>query len=118
VRVINQMVTSGQSITAFMDALPTQHATPELRIECADTQKFDSMDRIHSHVLKHNDKGNVNTIDGVRVRSASGWWLVRASNTEAALVARAEAGSAAGLEQLIAELEATLKAAGLDWRHC
>ena len=73
VRVITQMVTSGQSITAFMDALPTQHATPELRIECADTQKFDSMDRIHSHVLKHNDKGNVNTIDGVRVRSASGW---------------------------------------------
>ncbi|MGB1871534.1 MAG: phosphomannomutase/phosphoglucomutase [Candidatus Puniceispirillaceae bacterium] len=118
VRVITQMVTSGQSITAFMDTLPTQHATPELRIECADTQKFDSMDRIHSHVLKHNDKGNVNTIDGVRVRSASGWWLVRASNTEAALVARAEAGSAAGLEQLIAELEATLKAAGLDWRHC
>ena len=118
IRVITQMVTSGQSITAFMDTLPTQHATPELRIECADTQKFDSMDRIHSHVLKHNDKGNVNTIDGVRVRSASGWWLVRASNTEAALVARAEAGSAAGLEQLIAELEATLKAAGLDWRHC
>jgi phosphomannomutase len=51
------------------------------------------------------------------VRSADGWWLIRASNTEAALVARAEAGSAAGLDQLIDEIQTTLKAAGLDWHY-
>ena len=117
VRVISQMVESGQSITTFMDSLPVQHATPELRIDCADTQKFGTMDQIHNHVLSRHDEGNVNAIDGVRVRSADGWWLIRASNTEAALVARAESGSAAGLEQLIDEIESTLKAAGLEWRH-
>ena len=75
------------------------------------------MDQIHSHVLSQHDEGNVNVIDGVRVRSADGWWLIRASNTEAALVARAEAGSATGLEQLIDEIHTTLKAAGLDWQR-
>ncbi|MEL0302486.1 MAG: phosphomannomutase/phosphoglucomutase, partial [Rhodobiaceae bacterium] len=117
VRVITQMVETGQSITAFMDSLPVQHATPELRIDCEDTQKFGTMDRIHNHVLTRHDASNVNAIDGVRVRAAGGWWLIRASNTEAALVARAEAGSAAGLEQLVDEIRATLKAAGLDWRY-
>lgn len=116
-RVISQMVETGQSITAFMDALPPQHATPELRIECDDTLKFDTMGRIHNHVLDHHQSENVNGIDGVRVRSAAGWWLIRASNTEAALVARAESDSAKGLETLIDELESTLKAAGLNWRH-
>jgi phosphomannomutase len=117
VRVISQMVESGQSITAFMDSLPVQHATPELRIDCADTQKFGTMDQIHNHVLSRHDEGNVNAIDGVRVRSADGWWLIRASNTEAALVARAEAGSAIGLEQLIDEIQTTLNAAGLEWQR-
>jgi len=117
VRVITQMVETGQSITAFMDSLPVQHATPELRIDCPDTRKFGTMDKIHSHVLTRHDEADVNAIDGVRVRSAAGWWLIRASNTEAALVARAEAGNAEGLEQLIGELETTLKAAGLDWKH-
>jgi phosphomannomutase len=117
VRVITQMVESGQSITAFMDSLPDQHATPELRIDCEDTRKFGTMDQIHSHVLGQHDEGNVNVIDGVRVRSADGWWLIRASNTEAALVARAEARSATGLEQLIDEIHKTLKAAGLDWQR-
>jgi len=117
VRVITQMVESGQSITAFMDSLPDQHATPELRIDCPDTQKFDTMQNIHSHVLTQRDERDVNAIDGVRVRTADGWWLVRASNTEAALVARAEADSAAGLDRLIDEIQTTLNSAGLDWQY-
>ena len=116
VRVITQMVETGQSITAFMDSLPVQHATPELRIDCPDTRKFDVMESIHTHVLSRHDESDVNAIDGVRVRSDAGWWLIRASNTEAALVARAESGSAGGLDRLITEIEATLTAAGLDWR--
>ena len=117
VRVITQMVETGQSITDFMDSLPVQHATPELRIDCPDTHKFGTMDRIHSHVLTRHDEADVNAIDGVRVRTGAGWWLIRASNTEAALVARAEADSADGLTRLIDELEGTLKAAGLDWQR-
>ena len=115
VRLITQMVETGQSITAFMDGLPPQHATPELRIDCPDTLKFDTMSRIHSHVLGTNDAEDVNVIDGVRVRVGGGWWLVRASNTEAALVARAEAASETELDMLLTQLETSLAAAGLDW---
>ena len=116
-RVITQMVETGQSITAFMDSLEQQHATPELRIECPDTLKFDTMSRIHDHVLGTKDADDVNVIDGVRVRSGGGWWLVRASNTEAALVARAEAASESELDSLLTQLEGALAAAGLDWHR-
>ena len=58
---------------------------------------------------------DVNVIDEVRVRAPGGWWLVRASNTEAALVARAEAGDEATLDGLLGDIETTLAAAGLAW---
>ena len=116
-RVITQMVKGGQSITEFMDSLPEQHATPELRIDCPDTVKFDTMEKIRAHVLSGHDATNVNSIDGVRVRSGDGWWLIRASNTEAALVARAEAADRAALDRLLGDIETTLAAAGLDWKR-
>ena len=117
VRVITQKVKGGQSITEFMDSLPEQHATPELRIDCPDTVKFDSMERIRAHVLSGHDAADVNSIDGVRVRSGDGWWLIRASNTEAALVARAEAADRTALDRLLGDIETTLAAAGLDWKR-
>ncbi len=117
VRVITQMVKGGQSITEFMDSLPEQHATPELRIDCPDTVKFDSMEKIRAHVLSGHDAADVNNIDGVRVRSGGGWWLIRASNTEAALVARAEAADRTALDRLLGDIETTLAAAGLDWKR-
>ena len=117
VRVITQMVKGDQSITEFMDSLPEQHATPELRIDCPDTVKFDSMEKIRAHVLSGHDAADVNSIDGVRVRSGDGWWLIRASNTEAALVARAEAADRTALDRLLGDIETTLAAAGLDWKR-
>jgi phosphomannomutase len=53
------------------------------------------------------------TIDGVRVSRSSGWWLLRASNTQAALVARCEASSPEGLEVLKDELAFYLAPHGL-----
>jgi phosphomannomutase len=52
-------------------------------------------------------------IDGVRVTTPDGWWLLRASNTQDVLVARAESRTAEGLERLIAEIDAQLAASGL-----
>lgn len=114
-RIVTQMIKGGQSITAFMDSLPAQHATPELRIDCPDTMKFAVMDRIREHVFASHNPDDVNVIDGVRVRGADGWWLIRASNTEAALVARAEAGDGRALDRLLGEIETTLEGAGLTW---
>jgi phosphomannomutase len=50
----------------------------------------------------------------VRVDTADGWWLLRASNTQDVLVARAESLSEEGLERLMAQIDAQLAASGLE----
>ena len=114
-RILTQMVRTGQSITAFMDGLPEQHATPELRIDCADDRKFAVMEKLQAVVAQNYAPAAINTIDGVRVTGTTGWWLIRASNTEAALVARAEAVSPEALTQLTSEIQAALADADLSW---
>ncbi len=113
-RILTQMVRTGQSITAFMDGMPDQHATPELRVNCADDRKFTVMEKLQSMVAQKYASNNINTIDGVRVTGPSGWWLVRASNTEAALIARAEATCPDALDHLILQIETALSESGLS----
>ena len=114
-RVLDQCVRTGFDITAFMDSLPEQHATPELRVPCPDSDKFAAMDTITAHVLAANDPNAVSTIDGVRVRTDGGWWLLRASNTEAVLIARAEAATKDRLDNLVGDIGRALGVANLDW---
>lgn len=92
-------------------ALPQVVNTPELRFDCPDTRKFDVVAEVAGR-LKH-DGALVNDIDGVRVQTGDGWWLLRASNTQAVLVARAEARDDAGLDRLKLALAAQLAASGL-----
>ena len=115
-RVISQMVRTGQSITEFVDRLPEQHATPELYIACSDAEKFPLMERLSTFAKLNYSHDKLTLIDGVRVRTKDGWWLVRASNTEAALVLRAEGNSIKGLNGLVKNIEAALGAAGLTWQ--
>jgi phosphomannomutase len=56
----------------------------------------------------------VNRTDGARVNTADGWWLLRASNTQDVLVARAEAKDQAALDRLLAQIDAQLAASGLE----
>ena len=92
-----------------------QYATPELRIFCPDDEKFSVMKRIENYVSMKASFASVTLIDGVRVRFDDGWWLVRASNTEAALVARAEGKTPEILRRLVKDIESTLSNAGLKW---
>ena len=115
-RVISQMVRTGQSITDFVDRLPNQHATPELHIACSDTEKFQLVERLSAFAKSHHDPTHLTLIDGVRVRTIDGWWLVRASNTEEALVVRAEGSTIDALDRLIKNIDTALSAAGLDWQ--
>ena len=92
-------------------ALPHVQNTPELRFDCADTRKFAVIGEVAGRLQQ--DGAQVSTIDGVRVNTADGWWLLRASNTQAVLVARAEAKTEEGLERLKAALVAQLSASGL-----
>ena len=116
-RVLCQMAKTGQSITDFVDGLPPQHATPELRIDCPDDQKFGVIDRLATEAKTRFGEESLSLIDGVRVRNDDGWWLVRASNTEAALVARAEGKTPEILNKLVGQIEDALAGAGLTWQR-
>jgi len=85
--------------------------TPELRFDCAEDRKFAVIEEAKARLKAAG--AAMSDIDGVRVTTADGWWLLRASNTQAVLVARCEANSAAGLERLKAALVEQLKASGL-----
>jgi len=93
------------------DAMPVMTNTPELRFPCDDQRKFAVIDEVKARLQKSG--ANVSDIDGVRVNSNGGWWLLRASNTQAVLVARAEAADDAALEKLKAELAEQLQLSGL-----
>jgi len=92
-------------------ALPQVVNTPELRFNCDDRRKFEVVEEVASRLREQ--KADVNDIDGVRVLTPDGWWLLRASNTQAVLVARAEARDEAGLDRLKQALVEQLTASGL-----
>ena len=92
-------------------ALPQVINTPELRFDCDDVRKFEVVAEVAARLRSAG--ANVSEIDGVRVQTDDGWWLLRSSNTQAVLVARCEASSEAGLERLKAALVAQLEESGL-----
>ena len=102
VRFIRMASRSGRTITALHDDLPQLINTPELRFPVAEDRKFTIISDI---VGQLRAEGAVMTdIDGARVMRKEGWWLLRASNTQAELVARIESSDSSGLEALRAEL--------------
>ncbi len=102
----------GFDLVRRYDRMPALINTPELRFPCADERKFAVVDEVKLRLAASGAK--VSDIDGVRVSSTGGWWLLRASNTQAVLVARAEADTEAHLEGLKAELANQLRLSGLD----
>jgi phosphomannomutase len=96
-----------QTLGARRDKLPHMVNTPEMRFDCDDQRKFAVIDEVKDRLAAEG--ATVNAIDGVRVDTADGWWLLRASNTQAVLVARCEAKSVEGLKRLRAALEGQLK---------
>jgi Phosphomannomutase len=81
-----------------------------VRFPCPDTEKFTVIEEITKRLRAEG--AIINDIDGVRVQTADGWWLLRASNTQAILVARCEAGNAFGLDRLKAAVNRVLKDVG------
>lgn len=113
VRLLSVIGKSGQSLAAWRDSLPATVSTPELRFPVDEERKFAVVDEIKGRLKAAS--ANVNDIDGVRVQTADGWWLLRASNTQAVLVARAESANAEGLGRLKEALAGQLKASGLQF---
>ncbi len=113
VRLLSALNRSGDSLAEVFDRLPVMVNTPELRFECPEDRKFVVIDEVRSR-LRDEDGINVNDIDGVRVETEDGWWLLRASNTQAVLVARCESASLEGLNRLKHQLRAQLTESGIE----
>lgn len=106
VRLIRTVSQLPDGLSAWHDAQPRLFSTTEIRIPVAEEQKFAIIDALLTRLRA--EEADVVAIDGARVRTADGWWLLRASNTEAALVARAESRTAEGLIRLIERIESHL----------
>lgn len=111
VRLIEAVSKSGKSLTELMDAMPKSVATPEMRFQVDEVRKFAIVEEVRDRLAA--DGAKVDATDGVRVSTADGWWLLRASNTQDVLVARAEAKDEAGLERLIAQIDEQLERSGV-----
>jgi len=111
-RLLSIVGRSGAGLSELRDRLPAMVNTPELRFECADGRKFEVVDEVKERVTSASGV-KVNDIDGVRVASEDGWWLLRASNTQPVLVARCESTNRYGLERLKAALVEQLRLSGL-----
>lgn len=112
VRLIEIMSEENITIDEMMESLPKAYSTPEMRIMTDDATKFQTIEEIKKQALLGGKK--FNDIDGLRVTTEHGWWLLRASNTQPAIIARCESSSAEGLEILKQELREILAGHGIN----
>lgn len=111
IRLLSAVNRSGQSFDQLFDQLPKVVNTPELRFPCSEERKFSAVEEVRERLAKEG--AQVNNIDGVRVTTPDGWWLLRASNTQDVLVARCEAADQNALGRLKLELVAELEKSGI-----
>ncbi|MDC1356264.1 phosphomannomutase/phosphoglucomutase [Pseudomonadota bacterium] len=116
IRLINLMA-KNINLDEFVTSLPKTYVSPEIKIYCSDKIKFELIDKISNQTLKDYAPQNVITLDGVRAKNEFGWWLIRASNTEEAIVIRFEGRSQKDKDLLLIEVKKRLKNEGLTWEN-
>ncbi|MEG3176982.1 phosphomannomutase/phosphoglucomutase [Sphingomonas sp. RB3P16] len=111
VRLIRAAHMIGTSITDLRGAMPALVNTPEMRFQVDESRKFAVVDEVLARL--EAEGADVNNTDGARVNTPDGWWLLRASNTQDVLVARAEARDQAALDRLLAMIDDQLAQSGI-----
>jgi phosphomannomutase len=112
IRLIRAVRLLGGSLTALKSAMPMMVNTPEMRFQSSEDRKFKVVEEVLDRLAA--DGADVNRTDGARVNTPDGWWLLRASNTQDVLVARAEAKDEAGLERLMGQINDQLARSGVE----
>ncbi len=112
VRLLDLIATSGQSAAQLLDQLPVMCNTPEIRFPVPEERKFAVISEVKERLAKAG--ASVIDVDGVRVSQNSGWWLLRASNTQDVLVCRCEASSEGELTLLKETVSEQLRLSGID----
>ncbi len=110
-RLLRVLSENAKSMSEMLEEAPRYFATPEIRIEVPDEKKFEIVERIKENFRK---EFRVIDIDGVRFITEKGWGLVRASNTQPALVVRAEGKTEEELERIKEMLREELKRHGVE----
>ena len=101
--LINYIQNLQGGFSDLVAALPVACSTPEIRLPCSDQEKIQKVDALKKKLIIAGKK--FSTIDGVRVEEAFGWWLVRASNTQNALIIRAEGNTPNDLKIMIDQMK-------------
>jgi phosphomannomutase len=112
IRLIRAVRLLGGSLTDIKSAMPVMINTPEMRFQSSDDRKFKVVDEVLERLAASG--ADVDKTDGARVNTPDGWWLLRASNTQDVLVARAEAKDEAGLERLMGMINDQLAQSGVE----
>ncbi len=112
IRLIAASARLGKTVTELRGAMPAMVNTPELRFQVDESRKFAAIAEVKARLAASPHE--VDGTDGVRVTTPDGWWLLRASNTQDVLVARAESMSQEGLDRLVAQIDEQLEASGLE----
>ncbi len=110
-RLIEGLAARKETLDEFLASLPPAINTPELRVDCADSKKFEVVQQFVALARKKYG-ANVNDIDGARIKIGTGWGLIRASNTQPVLVMRFEAEDRAKLKMIRDDFAGILK--GID----
>lgn len=105
-RLLRILDSTNVPLSKLLEDLPRTYSTPELRVDCPDSRKFEVVEKAKAYF---SSRYNTVTVDGVRVEFEDGWGLVRASNTQPVLVLRFEADSEARLGEIRHLVETTLR---------
>jgi phosphomannomutase/phosphoglucomutase len=109
-RILEIMGKDDRPLSDYLLDIPKTYSTPEIRIDCPDTVKFDVVNKLTNY---YRNKFNIIDIDGVRILLDDGWGLVRPSNTQPILVLRFEGQSKEALEKIqsmvMEDLEGVMK---------
>jgi phosphomannomutase/phosphoglucomutase len=108
-RLVEILDSSGKKVSELLSDVPETVVTPEIRRDCPEDRKFEVVEKVTAYF---KSKYDVVDVDGVRILYADGWGLVRASNTQPALVLRFEAETEARLDEIRSEVEKVIKEIG------
>lgn len=104
-RLAELVAAAGRPLSALADEIPSYAASPEIRVDCPDEVKFTVVEQVSAHF---RSRYPVIDVDGARIVFPAGWGLVRASNTQPALVLRFEAQTEEERDSIQSEVEAAL----------
>ncbi|HWP93901.1 MAG TPA: phosphomannomutase/phosphoglucomutase [Thermodesulfobacteriota bacterium] len=107
-RLLEIISNTGKKVSELLEGIPPAISTPEIRVECPEEIKFRVVEEVKEKLKKNYE---VIDIDGVRIEFPDGWGLIRASNTQPALVLRFEAETKERLEEIRSLIEGKLEEA-------